>query len=675
VAPLSRSRLSTQPQQPSKGRTWASVLVALVIALAAGWIVASVHGRADAARQEQVALAQAATEAQRLSLLASMAETNPGSFSENLAQVEMIRERLTRELDHIARRHQEIGDGVRLCQAALDQYRTIATETITTAAAGATEAENQGMLRRVAVLRIAFVDSLTPLDTSLASEARDENQLADRVSIVAMVAAAGSVAGLSWRAHRAHEVRATWEASHRAVAASEARFRSLIEHAADLVIVIDDGGIVRDAGGSVERILGISPDDAVGATLGDLIHKDDLPRFADCLKEVIQSTEPCIAEVRLSHGDRTWRWVELVATDRRGDPLVEGIVPNGREVTERRAAEAESREREAEINAIFNAAAAGIVVLDRKGIVQRANVAAERIFDLPNDEIVGRANTDPRWGMMREDGTPLSFSETPSQDAIQTQAAISDVVVGLHRPDGSLVWLASNARPMLDPTDGAIGGAVVSFIDITERKSLEDRLRHESLHDPLTGLANRVLFMEQLEQAIARADRQATSVATMFIDLDDFKEINDRLGHEAGDRALIEVATRLRQSVRTGDTIARFGGDEFGLILEGVIVLDEVVRAAERIISTLSIPHIVDGATVSLSVSVGIAVTGDADTAPTRFLRDADVALYRAKATGKGRYILLDRPTSEAPVLETASLSANRLTSDESPPPPVKQVR
>jgi PAS domain S-box-containing protein len=226
-----------------------------------------------------------------------------------------------------------------LSRAAFDRFR----ETIAGAAASSTAPENQD-LRPVVITRVAFVDSLTPLDTHLASEARDENQLADRVSIAALVAAAGSVAGLSWRAHRAHEVRATREASHRAITASEARFRSLIKHAADLVLVIDDDGIVRDARGSIERILCIPPDDAVGASLASLIHEDDLPRFADCLKEVVESTEPCSAEVRLSYGGGPWRWVELAATDRRADPLIEGIVLNGREVTERRAAEAESRE-------------------------------------------------------------------------------------------------------------------------------------------------------------------------------------------------------------------------------------------------------------------------------------------------------------------------------------------
>jgi diguanylate cyclase (GGDEF)-like protein/PAS domain S-box-containing protein len=651
-------------------RTWAWLLLALGVALTAGWIVSSVHGRADAARLEQVSLAHVATETQRMSLLASMAQTDPGSVPESLAQIETIRSHVTRDFDRLAGRHPEIDDRIRLSRAAFDRFRETVTETIASAAASSTAPENQD-LRPVVITRVAFVESLAPLDTHLAAEARDENQLANRVSIVAMVAMVASVAGLSRRAHRAHEARATWEASHQAIAASEARFRSLIEHAADLVLVIDDSGVVRDAGGSIERILGIPRSDTIGTALQSLIHQDDLPRFADCLKEVVQSTEPCSAEVRLSDGGGPWRWVELAATDRRADPLIEGIVLNGREVTERRAAEAAVLEREAEIKAVFNAAAAGIIVLDRKGIVRRANMAAERIFDLPNDEIVGRANTDPRWGMMREDGTPLSFSETPSQDAIQTRSAITDVVVGLHRPDGSLVWLASNARPMLDPTDGAIGGAVVSFIDITERKSLEDRLRHESLHDPLTGLANRVLFMEQLKQAIARAARQATSVATMFIDLDGFKEINDRLGHEAGDHALIEVASRLRQSVRVGDTIARFGGDEFGLILEGVLVPDEVVRAAERIITTLSTPYIVDGATVSLSASVGIAVTGEADTDPTRLLRDADVALYRAKATGKGRYILLAPLPAEDPDQKTSAHST-----PPAPPSPLEnQVR
>lgn len=251
-------------------------------------------------------------------------------------------------------------------------------------------------------------------------------------------------------------------------------------------------------------------------------------------------------------------------------------------------------------------------------------------------------------GHVREDGTPLSFGEMPSQDAIRSGTIVSEVVIGIRRSDGSLVWLTANARPMLDPADGTTGGAVVSFVDITERKVLEDRLRHEALHDALTGLANRVLFMEQMERAIAQADRLGTSVATIFTDLDGFKEINDQRGHEAGDHALIEVGTRLRQTLRAGDTIARFGGDEFAMLLEGVIVPDEVVSAAERILTALDAPYLVDGQVVRLNASVGIAVASDPTTSPTRLLRDADTALYRAKSDGKGRYALLTPASSEA---------------------------
>lgn len=656
-------------------RTWGWVVLALGVALAAGWIVFDVHGRADAARQEQVALARAATQAQQLSVLATAAETDPASVQGALADVSESGQQLTQELVRLGTRHQEIGTKVLLSRAALDRYQATTTDAIKAVAAGVSAIGTRELLRRVSAERIAFMDSLTPLDAHLAREAQDENRLAGLVSIAAMVAAVGTVAGLSRRAHRAHVARATWEASHRAVAASEARFRSLIEHAADLVLVIDDAGIVRDAGGSIERILGRSPDDTLGASLARLVHDDDLPRVTRCLADAAQTSKPCVVEVRLSHGDGSWRWVELAATDRLTDPLVAGVVLNGREVTERRQAEAAVREREAELNAIFDAATAGITMMDRDGVVQRTNLAAERIFGLSNGELVGLATSDPRWNMIREDGTPLFFGDAPSQSAMQTGEAISEVVVGVHRSDGTLVWVAANARPLRDPADDTVTGAVVSVVDITARKLLEDRLRHEALHDPLTGLANRVLFLEQLERAMAQADRQGTSVATMFIDLDGFKEINDRLGHEAGDRALIEVATRLRQSVRTGDTIARFGGDEFALLFEGVGIPDEVVSAAERILASLMTPYIVDGEEVRLNASVGIAVAGDSGTGPTRLLRNADVALYRAKSSGKGRYVLLDRSTSEAPVLETAPLSSNRSTSDEPPTPPVKQVR
>jgi diguanylate cyclase (GGDEF)-like protein len=176
---------------------------------------------------------------------------------------------------------------------------------------------------------------------------------------------------------------------------------------------------------------------------------------------------------------------------------------------------------------------------------------------------------------------------------------------------------------------------------IGERKILERRLEFRAFHDPLTSLPNRALFMDRLEQALARTQRQTSSkVAVLFVDLDDFKEVNDSFGHEAGDRVLVAVAHRLRGCLRPTDTAARMGGDEFVVLLEEEVEdAQGAVRLAERIFKELRAPVALEGLERVVSVSIGIALGGAHEVRrPGDLLRKADLALYRAKSRGKDGY-------------------------------------
>jgi diguanylate cyclase (GGDEF)-like protein len=178
--------------------------------------------------------------------------------------------------------------------------------------------------------------------------------------------------------------------------------------------------------------------------------------------------------------------------------------------------------------------------------------------------------------------------------------------------------------------------------DTTERHQAARRLEHQALHDPLTDLPNRALFLDRLEHALARSRRPGTSLAAYFCDVDDFKNVNDSLGHEVGDELLVALPPRLRQALRAGDTIARFGGDEFVILCEELASEAEAVRIAERIAEAFALPFELDGRPHHLSVSVGVVyVTGGRANA-SEVLRDADAAMYRAKAGGKGRFELFD---------------------------------
>jgi diguanylate cyclase (GGDEF)-like protein/PAS domain S-box-containing protein len=198
------------------------------------------------------------------------------------------------------------------------------------------------------------------------------------------------------------------------------------------------------------------------------------------------------------------------------------------------------------------------------------------------------------------------------------------------RKDGSLIWAHSTLTPMRDES-GELRGYAHVIRDLSEHKRLEDHLSVLALRDSLTQLPNRVLFLQQLDGAIARGRRTKSTLSLLFLDLDDFKAVNDTYGHAAGDEALIRVADRLRGAVRGSDFVARLGGDEFTVLCESVSDKQEAAVVARRIVDALNEPFTIFGSEVHLTVSIGIAVaTGDSATAET-LLHQADAAMYSAK--------------------------------------------
>jgi diguanylate cyclase (GGDEF)-like protein/PAS domain S-box-containing protein len=185
-------------------------------------------------------------------------------------------------------------------------------------------------------------------------------------------------------------------------------------------------------------------------------------------------------------------------------------------------------------------------------------------------------------------------------------------------------------------------GIVASLREITERKHVEEELTHQAFHDPLTGLANRKLFLDHLQLALARNKRTPDSLAVLFFDLDRFKMVNDSYGHEAGDEVLVSMADRVRAAVRPSDTAARFGGDEFAILSENVHSETHAVTIAERILEAASVPFSILGDEIVLTTSIGIAVSNGTDALPDALLRNADAAMYRAKERGKARYEIFD---------------------------------
>jgi diguanylate cyclase (GGDEF)-like protein/PAS domain S-box-containing protein len=201
----------------------------------------------------------------------------------------------------------------------------------------------------------------------------------------------------------------------------------------------------------------------------------------------------------------------------------------------------------------------------------------------------------------------------------------------------------------------ALRGVVLNTRDISERKALEAKLAHQAFHDPLTGLANRALFRDRLEHALQRAQRHRKPLAVMFLDLDDFKTINDTLGHAEGDRLLLAVASRLLECVRLADTVARLGGDEFAILLEEETDPDNVITVARRLADAMQSAFIVESREIIIGASIGIA-RGTAESTVDDLLRDADVAMYMAKSRGKRTFQIFE-PAMHAALVERLELA------------------
>ncbi len=215
--------------------------------------------------------------------------------------------------------------------------------------------------------------------------------------------------------------------------------------------------------------------------------------------------------------------------------------------------------------------------------------------------------------------------------------------------DGSWRHLEVLASNLVDDPD--VRAVVLTAHDVTERKQLEEQLRHQALHDPLTGLANRVLLTDRILQALRGRRRKGHQVALLSLDLDDFKDINDSLGHGAGDATLLQVAQRVEDALRPTDTFARLGGDEFAILVDDVAGAAGAGMVAERILGALSTPlSLPDRAEVTVSASLGIVIPAARESDPAVLLRDADIALYAAKREGKNRYVVFRKELHEQAV-------------------------
>ncbi|MCB1324054.1 MAG: EAL domain-containing protein [Spirochaetales bacterium] len=295
-------------------------------------------------------------------------------------------------------------------------------------------------------------------------------------------------------------------------------------------------------------------------------------------------------------------------------------------------------ESETRYESVVGALSEGIVIQARSGEIVACNQSAEQILGLSFEQMNGRKSTDPRWRAIYENGEVFPGEEHPAMVTLRTGRPCQGVIMGVHKPDGQLTWIEINSQPLSRRGEDRAYSVVTSFTDITARKADQDLIRHQAFHDDLTGLANRTLLKERLELELAHAARNDSRLAVMFCDLDGFKNVNDSLGHPAGDALLVEIAGRLMKCTRRSDTVARQGGDEFIIVLPAIRDVEAAREIAQKMLRVLEEPFSHHGMQLSVSGSIGIALYPEAGNDSDTLLRSADAAMYLAKDQGRASY-------------------------------------
>lgn len=468
---------------------------------------------------------------------------------------------------------------------------------------------------------------------------------------------------------------ATSELAKKAVETIEARFRTVFERAGvGIALVAPDGGWLR-VNDALCQIVGYSQDELVKLTFQDITHPDDLDSDLYLLRQLIDDEiDRYQLEKRYITKSGNTIWIQLIVTKQMSPQgELEYLVSIIKDIQERKEAEAslaelrkdlearvetrtkdlrlanemlssfmaqqlqseqELRKREAELQMVLQNANDAYVCIDHNGVIRDWNQQAEQTFGWSSQEAIGRRLDEMIIPVTMREAHRAGlrhYLATGELNVLNRRKELTAV-----RRDGTLLPVEVRVSPL------SIDGKTIfsAFLhDITERKQVEAIREHEATHDPLTGLLNRRGMFDLLSQAIARVKRTRTSLALLFIDLDGFKQINDRYGHDAGDAVLREVAARLQASIRQTDTAVRLGGDEFTVILENIKHgIPDANMLAQKILETLQYPIQLDSVTATISASIGISMhQPDDEKSADQLVSAADSAMYTAKRAGKAQ--------------------------------------
>ncbi len=455
----------------------------------------------------------------------------------------------------------------------------------------------------------------------------------------------------------------------------------LLDRVPAVIYIADAGEIGRwhYVSPKIDAILGYTPEEwCADPTLWlQRLHPDDRAHVLVHEAAATDDGPKAVAdEYRLRHRDGHAVWIRddaIIVQDADGTNRWHGVLSD---ISERKQAEAELERRAAQQSAVARLGEHALEGATTAELMHEAVAAAAEslgveiagVFELLDEEealalrsSIGVPDAPPgglrvptaagsQSGYTILSGGPVvvtdwrtehRFAQSSLSLELGGRSGVSVAIVSRRGPFGVLIVQSRRPRSYARGDVDFLQALANVLADALERQATEDRMRHRALHDALTGLPNRVLFLDRLDQALTRVRRNRSATAILFLDLDHFKLVNDSLGHQVGDELLAAVASRIKQAVRMSDTVARFGGDEFGILLEDVSGEREAVDTAQRIASVFTRPFVLAGREHFVTTSIGIAIARGSELAE-ELIRDADAAMYRAKERGRARYELFD---------------------------------
>jgi diguanylate cyclase (GGDEF)-like protein/PAS domain S-box-containing protein len=406
---------------------------------------------------------------------------------------------------------------------------------------------------------------------------------------------------------------------------SETELRTLFSAMSDVILIINAEGRYLKVAPTNPELLYRPLEEMLGKTIDEVFPPGIAVLFMDHVSQTISGGKPVNFEYSLNIDGREMFFYATIT------PLtLDTVLWVARDISNYKRAEESLRESEYKLRTLIESMTEGLVQVNNEEIIEFVNDRICEMSGYEQKELLGK----PVDILFEEEERRL----VKRINKERLKGVSGQYEIRLRKKSGETLWVLVGGAPIIN-ADGALTGTMGVFTDTSKRKLAEEQLLHDAFHDGLTGLANRSLLMDHMRRTIKRdRGRNGKMYAVLFLDFDRFKVINDSLGHAEGDKLLVFIARRLESCIRAGNLVARLGGDEFVILLDELFEVDDAMRVAERIQENLKIPFELGGNKVFMSVSIGITLSTAGYTKAEDMLRDADIAMYRAKAKGKAQH-------------------------------------